>query len=113
MINAKIKGNRFEVEMAFRLREIFPDARTSRFMGRLWDDRCGVDIVGTPGWHFQCKAVERLAPGYHEILSAMPKNGNTNAILHKRNNRGIVVVLNFEDFLKLLKKWNYQKKQNK
>jgi hypothetical protein len=73
-------------------------------MGRLWLDSLKVDLTETYPFSFQCKAVEHLAKSYHSILDEMPKNGNTNVILHKKNNRGVVVVLAFEDFLKLIKK---------
>lgn len=102
-MNSKRKGNRFEVEMAFRLREVFPNARTCRFMGKLWLDAAKVDIDGTDPFYFQCKATEK-APAYHSILHEMPQTFNTNVILHKRNNAGTVAVLDFEDFLKLIKK---------
>jgi len=103
MINAKKKGNVYETEMAFRLREIFPGARTSRFMGRLWLDSCKVDLTDTDPYYFQCKATEH-SPAYHQILSEMPRSNNhVNVILHKRNNRGTVAVLSFDDFLRILK----------
>lgn len=57
-MNSKVKGNRFETEAAFRLREIFPDCRTSRFMGKLWLDYNGVDLTGTPGFNVQHMAGE-------------------------------------------------------
>ena len=100
-MNAKIKGNRFETEMAFRLRELFPDCRTSRFMGRLWLDSQKVDLTGTDPFYFQCKATEHTPP-YHQILSEMPAGKNINVILHKRNNSGTVAVMDFEDFLNII-----------
>jgi len=102
-MNAKQKGNRFETEVAFRLREIFPDCRTSRFMGKLWLDSQKVDLTGTDPYYFQCKATER-PPSYHTILDKMPDTKNINVILHKRNNSGIVAVLQFDDFVRLIKK---------
>ena len=104
-MNAKQKGNRFEREAAAILRaELWPECYTSRFMGSVWLDYNGVDLTGTPGFNVQCKAQERLVKGYHEILEGMLKNNNTNVILHKRNNKGIVAVLDFDDFVKLVKK---------
>jgi hypothetical protein len=105
-MNSKQKGNQFERHMAAVLREkLWPDCYTSRFMGSAWLDYNGVDLTGTPGFNIQLKAVERLSPGYHEILNKkMLKNGKTNVIFHKKNNSGIVAVLDFEDFIKLVKK---------
>lgn len=112
-MNSKLKGNAFERECAFRLREIFPDCRTSRFMGRLFDDYNGIDLTGTGNFNIQCKAVERLHPGYHEILSKMPHNGATNIVVHKKNNKGIVVVITFQDFMNLLKNMGGENRSRK
>lgn len=111
-MNSKIKGNAFERECAFRLREVFPDCRTSRFMGRLFDDRNGIDLTGTPGYHFQCKAMERTPP-YHTILKNMPQGSKTNVVIHKRNNEGCVVILTLEDFMNLLKNMGGENRSRK
>jgi len=107
-VNSKKKGNVFEQQMAFRLRSElnWPHCWTSRFMGSMWEDSLGIDLTGTPGFNVQCKHSERLSPGYHEILSSMPQNENTNLILHKRNNKGTVAVLPLDDLLTLIKKGN-------
>jgi len=104
-MNSKQKGNQFERQMAAILRaELWPACYTSRFMGSAWDDYQGIDLTGTPGFNVQLKAVERLSPGYHEILDKMPKAKNTNIVIHKRNNKGSIVALRLEDFIKLIKK---------
>jgi hypothetical protein len=98
-MNSRTKGHDFERQMAERLREIWPECFTTRFKGSLWLDHCGVDLVGTPGYNVQLKAVERLSPGVHEILEAMPKGQNTNIVIHKRNRKGIIVAMKLEDFI--------------
>ncbi len=104
-INSKQKGNQFERHCAAILRrELWPECFTSRFMGSAWLDYNGIDLTGTPGYNIQLKAVERLSPGYHEILSKMLQNENTNIVIHKRNNKGAVVAMEFNDFIKLVKK---------
>jgi hypothetical protein len=104
-MNSKQKGNQFERQMAAILRaEIWPACYTSQFMGSAWDDYQGIDLTGTPGFNVQLKAVERLSPGYHEILTKMPKGKNKNIVIHKRNNRGAIVAIGFEDFIKLVKR---------
>jgi len=100
-MNSRTKGHGFERTMAVRLRKIFPDVSTSRFRGALWWDIAGVDLTGTDPYNFQCKAKE-TSPSYHSILASMPKGQNINVILHKRNNKGIVAVIDFEDFLKMI-----------
>ncbi len=103
-INSKRKGSQFEQSMAFKLRkELWPECYTSRFMGSLWEDSLGIDLTGTPGFNIQLKAVEKLSPGYHEILSGMPQGKNTNIVIHKRNNKGCIVAIEINDFIKILK----------
>jgi hypothetical protein len=101
IMNSRTKGHDFERKMAEKLREVWPNCYTQRFKGSLWMDHCGIDLVNTPPFNFQLKATER-PPGYHKILSAMPKGRNINVILHKRNNKGIVAVLSYDDFLKII-----------
>jgi hypothetical protein len=103
-LNSKQKGNQFERQMAAILRErLWPGCYTSRFMGSAWLDYNGIDLTGTGNFNVQLKAVERLSPGYHEILAGMLQNRNINIVIHKRNNRGAVVAMTLEDFIKILK----------
>jgi hypothetical protein len=103
-INARAKGHQFERHMAATLRaELWPECYTSRFMGSAWLDYNGVDLTGTPGFNIQLKAVERLSPGYHEILAKMLKNQNTNIVIHKKNGQSAIVAMELTDFVKLLK----------
>lgn len=104
-MNSKQKGNRFERECAAILRaELWPGCYTSRFMGSAWLDYNGVDLTGTGDFQIQCKHVEKLSPGYHEILTKkMLQNGKPNLLIHKRNNLGIVVAMTLRDFVKLVK----------
>lgn len=101
-MNSRTKGHDFERHMAERLRVIWPECYTTRFKGSPWLDHLGIDLVNTPGYNVQLKAVERLSPGYHEVLNSMPQDKNINIIIHKRNRKGSVVVMDLEDFIKLL-----------
>lgn len=101
-MNSRTKGHDFERAMAEKLREVFPDCFTTRFKGSLWLDHCGIDLVGTPGYNIQLKAMER-GPAYHDILERMPKDKNRNVIIHKRNRKGSVAVMKLDDFLSLIK----------
>ena len=102
-MNGRKKGHDFERWCAAKLRELWPDVQTCRFAGALWLDYSGVDLTHTAPFNFQCKAVEKLSPGHHEIINSMPKGKNINAIIHKKNNKGIIVVLALEDFLRIVK----------
>jgi len=101
-MNSRTKGHGFERWCAAKLRAIWPNVQTCRFAGNLWLDHCGVDLINTEPFNIQCKAVEKLSPGHHEILQAMPKGRNINIILHKKNNRGVIVVMDLEDFLRVM-----------
>jgi Holliday junction resolvase len=104
-MNSKQKGSQFERQMAAILRaKLWPGCYVSRTFGSAWDDNHGVDLTGTPGFNCQLKFVERLSPGYHEILAKMPQSKSTNIVIHKRNDKGAIVALRFEDFIKLIKK---------
>lgn len=101
-MNCRTKGHSFERWCAAKLRVLWPNVQTCRFAGNLWLDSCGVDLINTPGFNVQCKAVEKLSPGYHEILNRMPQGKNTNIIIHKKNGKGIIVAMKLEDFLTLI-----------
>lgn len=103
-INARKKGNSFELWCIDKLKKWWPDAVSSRSESKRTDD-AGVDICYTDGWNFQCKAVERLGT-YHEILKSMPDDKNINVVLHKRNRKGTVAVMSMDDFLSLVEKIN-------
>lgn len=103
-MNSRTKGHGFERWCAAKLRDVWPNVQTCRFAGNLWLDHCGVDLINTEPFNIQCKAVERLSPGYHEILQAMPKGKNANIIIHKKNGKGSVVVMQLDDFIGMLYK---------
>ena len=115
MVHAKNKGSSYERKIRLELREMGWDkCETSRFANRERDNEL-VDLVNTEPFNFQLKATER-SPSYHTLLNDMPKDGNINAVIHKRNRQGEVVVLMKEDFYKLIaheSKKAQQKKQGK
>jgi len=102
-MNSRTKGHNYERAMAEKLREIWPECATTRYKGSAWLDRCGVDLVNTSGYNIQLKATERTPP-YHDILDYMPRGENTNIVIHKRNNRGSIVAIRLDDFIKLIKR---------
>ena len=99
-INAKSKGNRFELEMATLLRECGFNAVTSRLQSKALDD-AGVDLFTDAPYNIQCKHTERFSMPVHEILSKMPDN-KTPIVMHKRNNKGTVVSMSLESFIEIL-----------
>ena len=99
-MNARTKGHDFERKFAEYLRIYGYDCVTSRSQDRRLDN-LGVDLVDNTKFYFQLKAVERLKPGYHDILKAMPKD-KIPVVVHKRNNKGTVIAMRLEDFSNLL-----------
>lgn len=99
-MKSRTKGHGFERNIAAKLREIWPHCMTSR-AGNPQADQMGVDLINTGQFNFQLKAMER-SPTYHSILDQMPKDGNYNVILHKRNRKGIIAVMDFDDFIEII-----------
>lgn len=100
-MNVRKKGHDYERKIREELRStFFPQCETSRFASKMMDD-LKVDLVLTDPFQIQCKAVEKLG-GYHDILTQMPVNGKINAVFHKRNRKGEVVVVKKDDFYKIV-----------
>lgn len=98
-INARNKGHAFERLFCKLLRSYGYKAQTSRSESKNMDD-LGCDIIDTTPFTYQLKAVEKLSPGYHDILASMHKNElERPVVVHKKNNKGTVVVMRLEDFL--------------
>lgn len=98
-MNARKKGNSYELEVIKRFIERGWDkAVSSRSESKRKDD-AGVDICYLPV-NVQCKAVERLG-SIHKILDSMPKEED-NVVFHKRNRQGTVVSMREDLFFKLL-----------
>ena len=99
-INSRQKGVQFEIKIINELKEIGYKAVSSRAESKNMDDK-GVDIIDNTEYYFQCKAVEQMKQSYHDILKGMPKE-KVPIVLHKRNNKGTVAVMDWEVFKKLM-----------
>jgi hypothetical protein len=100
MTNARKKGNGYELQIINELKELGYDAVSSRSESKRMDDK-GVDIIDNTDFYFQCKANERLSMPVHEILRSMPRE-KIPVVLHKRNNKGTVAVIEWDLFKRLL-----------
>lgn len=100
-LNAKQKGNRWELTCAHFLRLIFPEVVTARSTDRA-ADAAGMDLVKTGNWAFQCKHVERGLDVF-KTLEHMPTN-TINVVLWKRNRKGAVAVIELQQMLELISK---------
>lgn len=102
---SKARGKRAELDLVHKLQEFgFSDAkRTAQYCGKAGTS----DVVGLPGVHCECKAVERL--NIWEALSQSQRDskadGNRDipAVFFKRNRSGFYVAMPLPDFIKLYK----------
>lgn len=102
---SKARGKRAELDLVHKLQELgFPDARrTAQYCGKDGTS----DVVGIPGVHCECKAVERL--NIWEALSQSKRdsqadgNGYIPAVFFKRNRSGWFVAIPLTDFIHLYK----------
>jgi len=100
--NSRAVGNAYERLIRRELIELGWDkCQTSRFASKMTDDML-VDFVNTHPFNFQAKRW-KSAPSYQEVLDNMPKDGNCNVIIHKRPNKGEVVVMTKVDFYAIVR----------
>ena len=102
---SKARGKRAELDLVHKLQEFgFSEAkRTAQYCGKAGTS----DVVGIPGVHCECKAVERL--NIWEALSQRKRdsqadgNGDIPAVFFKRNRSGWFVCMPLTDFVSLYK----------
>jgi hypothetical protein len=98
-LNAKQKGNRWELLCAHLLRPIWPQVATARLMSKAADD-AGMDLVNTGRFNIQCKHVER-GLDLHGTLDKMPTFG-FNVVLWKKNRKTPLAVLTMSQAQELI-----------
>jgi hypothetical protein len=98
-LNAKQKGNRWELLCARLLKPIWPQVATARLMSKAADD-AGMDLVNTGRFNIQCKHVER-GLDLHGTLERMPTFG-FNIVLWKRNRKTPLAVLTMSQAQELI-----------
>jgi len=98
-LNAKQKGNRWELACARLLKPIWPQVATARLMSKAADD-AGMVLVNTGRFNVQCKHVER-GLDLHGTLERMPTFG-FNVVLWKRNRKTALAVLTMSQAQELI-----------
>lgn len=101
--SSKARGKRAELDLVHQLQKFgFSDARrTGQYSGKAGTS----DVVGIPGVHCECKAVQRL--NIWEALSQSKRdseadgNGDIAAVFFKRNRSGWHVAVPLSDFIRL------------
>jgi hypothetical protein len=101
MGKSKDKGNRFELECAKKLREVFPDVVSARLMSRDADNR-GVDLVRTGDYAFQTKHYATNTPNDWKVIGEM-NTKDIKVYVKKTDRKRALAVIDFEDFINLLK----------
>ena len=101
------KGKTGERELAALLRyEGFDARRGQQFSGANGD----ADVVGLPNIHIECKRTETFRL-YDALEQAMQdaRQGEIPVVMHRRNDRRWVAVLDLEDFIKIYRESDYCK----
>ena len=103
MTNSRKKGKRFELLVAGLFRSIGYEARRSQqYCGANGD----ADVIGVPGIHIECKAVEKL--NLYDAMSqakADAREGELPVVIHKKNNCKVLVTMEFDDWAALYREW--------
>ena len=100
MVNSRAKGAAGEREVASILRgRGYAARRGQQFAG----GPDSPDVVGLPGFHVEVKRTERLDL-YGALGQATKDSGQYEipVVLHRRNNRHWVAVLDMDDFLDMV-----------
>lgn len=105
-MNSRDKGARGERELAGILKDHGYDARRGQqYSGANGD----ADVIGLPGFHIECKRVERL-----NLRKAMKQSindareGEKPLVIFRENNEEWLVSMRLEDFFSLLSAWYIQ-----
>lgn len=101
MTNSREKGKRGERECAEFLKAHGYDARRGQqYCGASGD----ADVVGLPGFHVEVKRTERFdLYGALEQSRADAREGETPVVFHRRNRKGWAVVMDAEDFMRMIR----------
>ena len=97
------KGKRFEREVAQLFKEHGYDAhRTAQFKGKTG---AAGDVEGVSRIHIECKHQERM--NLYDWMqqsvndASAEDKGNLPVVIHKANNKPVLVTMRFEDWIKI------------
>jgi hypothetical protein len=104
--NSRAVGHTYERQLRLEFIKLgWEKCQTSRYASREHDD-ANVDFVHTEPFNIQAKRW-KSAPSYHEVLESMPDDTNYNIVIHKRPNKGEVVVMDKATFYALIEKLRF------
>lgn len=100
-INSRDKGKRGENEISKILRgHGFEARRSQQYAGYNGD----ADVIGLPGYHLEVKRVEKLnIDKAYEQSERDAKAGEVPLVVYRKNRTKWKVVIDLENFLKLIK----------
>lgn len=103
MPNSRRKGADFERRVAHLFQEWgYPARRSAQYCGKNGDH----DVLGVPGLAIECKAVERLdLYGAMEQAKRDAKDGEVPVVIHKKNNKPILVTMGWEQWREFYSEW--------
>ena len=103
MVNSRQKGKRFELSVANLLKEYGYETRRGQQFSGLNGD---ADVVGLPDVHIECKAVENLNlyKAYEQSVRDA-REGEKPIVIHKKNNKPILVTMDLPTFMEIYKGW--------
>jgi Holliday junction resolvase len=100
-LNSKVKGKRFELELAAKLREYGYEARrTAQYSGKTEES---ADVIGLPGIHIEAKHQEAMRLYEWMEQAERDAKGTLPAVFHRKNRADILVTMKFDDWMKLYK----------
>ena len=100
--SARSRGHAFEVYIVNLLKEHGYQATSARQASRRLDEQ-GIDIETDAPFNIQCKYVEALSPGAHDLIKGMPQHKDrVNILAHKRAQKGTIISMSLQDFADLL-----------
>lgn len=104
-INSKAKGARFERAVAAMFKEYGYNAfRTAQYEGKT--GQCA-DVEGVPYLHIEAKNQERmhLYDWMEQAVRDSKKKGNVPVVIHKANNKEVLVTMRWCDFIEFYSEW--------
>lgn len=107
MTNSREKGKRFERLVAGLFRSIGYEARRGQQYCGAYGD---ADVIGVPGIHIECKAVEKLNL-YDAMAQAKhdSREGEIPVVIHKKNNCAVLVTMEFDDWAQMFGIWEKER----
>lgn len=107
MVNRRQKGASYERHVAGLFKsEGYKARRGQQYCGANGD----ADVVGVPGLHIECKAVERL--NIYDALDQARRDarpGELPVVIHKKNYCRDLVTMSFDDWITIYKEWEASK----